>query len=402
MYIYMGHMTYAHTKPYEDWFWTKNRIELLRGYVEQVDTSAKRLRLADGQWLNYDVLVLATGSVSTTFDWPGLTATGVQGLYGLPDLERMEQFTKNIDRAVVVGGGLIGVELAEMLCSRHTDVTMLIRDPHYWSSTLPAEEGRLIGRHLSQHSVDLRLEAELKEILADASGRVRAVVTMAGDEIACQFVGLGVGVTPNVAFLKTAGIELGRGVLVNEYFETNVADVYAIGDCNEFRQPITSTDGALRKPIEQIWYTGRMHGETLARTLCGNRTAYRPGVYFNSAKFFDIEYQTYGTMNTRLPDNEQTYYWEHPAGRQCLRINYRQADQTVIGIHALGLRLRHAVCERWIQERTSLENVLSQFRKADFNPEFSEPYTDQLAGQAPARKGWFSRLFSAGRRSDSL
>ncbi|GAB3499649.1 hypothetical protein GCM10027341_23370 [Spirosoma knui] len=407
MYIFMGHMTYAHTKPYEDWFWAKNRIELLHGYVEQVDTSAKRIRLAGGQWLDYDVLVLATGSVSTTFDWPGLTAAGVQGLYGLPDLEQMEQFTKNIDRAVVVGGGLIGVELAEMLRSRHIAVTMLVRDSHYWSSTLPAEEGKLIGRHLLRHGVDLRLETELKEVLADTSGRVRAVVTKAGEEIRCQFLGLGIGVTPNVAFLKNSGIELGKGVLVNEYFETNVADVYAIGDCNEFRQPIAGTDGALRKPIEQIWYTGRMHGETLARTLCGTRTAYRPGVFFNSAKFFDIEYQTYGTLNAQRTDDEQTYYWEHPSGEQCLRINYRKTDQSVVGIHALGLRLRHAVCERWIQQRTPIENVLSQFRQADFNPEFSESYTDQLTGHAPAgpadqRKGWITRLFSAGRRSDPL
>ncbi|MBD2705568.1 FAD-dependent oxidoreductase [Spirosoma sp. BT702] len=399
MYIYMGHMTYAHTKPYEDGFWTKNRIGLLRGYVEQVDTLAKRVRLSDGQWLDYDVLVLATGSVSTTFDWPGLTASGVQGLYGLPDLERIEQFTKNIDRAVVVGGGLIGVELAEMLRSRHIDVTMLVRDTHYWSSTLPREEGKLIGRHLLRHGVDIRLQTELKEILAgprsaDASGRVRAVVTKAGEEIACQFVGLGVGVTPNVTFLKTSGIELGKGVLVNKYFETNVADVYAIGDCNEFRDPVMGTDGTLRKPIEQIWYTGRMHGETLARTLCGTRTAYQPGVFFNSAKFFDIEYQTYGTMNAEFIDDEQTFYWEHPAGEQCLRINYRKTDQSVVGIHAFGLRLRHAVCEHWIQQRTPFENVLSQFDQADFNPEFSESYINQLTGHVPTRKGWFKRLFS--------
>ncbi|MBN8825415.1 MULTISPECIES: FAD-dependent oxidoreductase [unclassified Spirosoma] len=415
MYIYMGHMTYAHTKPYEDGFWAKNRIDLLRGYVEQVDTSAKRIRLADGQWLDYDALVLATGSVSTTVDWPGLSASGVQGLYGLPDLERMEQFTKNIERAVVVGGGLIGVELAEMLRSRHIDVTMLVRDPHYWSSTLPAEEGKLVGRHLLRHGVDLRLETELKEILAgsrqtgprqagprsaDPTGRVRAVVTKTGEEIPCQFVGLGIGVTPNVAFLKNSGVELGKGVLVNEYFETNVADVYAIGDCNEFRQPILGTDGALRKPIEQIWYTGRMHGETLARTLCGSRTAYRPGAFFNSAKFFDIEYQTYGTLNAQLTDDEQTYYWEHPSGEQCLRINYRKTDQSVVGIHALGIRLRQAVCDRWIQDRTPFATVVSQLRQADFNPEFSESFTDQLTGHAPAgspdrRKGWFHRLFSA-------
>ena len=395
MYIYMGHMTYEHTKPYEDWFWKKNRIDLVNGYVKEVDIRAKCVRLLEGTWLDYDALVIATGSISSTFTWPGQEATGVQGLYGLPDLERIEQYTKGIDRAVVVGGGLIGIELAEMLHSRHIAVTMLVRDTHYWSSTLPAEEGDLIGRHVHQHGVDLQLQTELKQILADDSGRVRAVVTTDGREIACQFVGLGVGVTPNISFLNGSGIELGKGVLVNEFFETNIPDVYAIGDCNEFREPVTGSDGSLRKSIEQIWYTGRMHGETLAQTLCSTRTAYQPGVFFNSAKFFDIEYQTYGTMNAKLAEGEQTYYWEHPKGRQCLRINYRTADQGVVGIHALGLRLRHAVCERWIREHRPLPTVLNQFSQADFNPEFSEPYVDQLAGKEPARTSWFRRLFSA-------
>ncbi len=394
MYIYMGHMTYEHTKPYEDWFWKKNRIDLVRAYVGQVDTEAKRIRLIDDTWLEYDALVIATGSISSTVNWPGLEATGVQGLYGLPDLESMEHHTKDIDRAVVVGGGLIGIEMAEMLHSRHIAVTLLVRDTHYWSSTIPAEEGELIGRHIRQHGVDLQLKAELKEILADEAGHVRAIVTTDEREIACQFLGVGVGVTPNISFLKTSGIELGKGVLVNEYFETNVPDVYAIGDCNEFRVPVAGRDGSPRKAIEQIWYTGRMHGETLAQTLCGNRTAYQPGIFFNSAKFFDIEYQTYGTMNAKLADGEQTYYWEHPNGQQCLRINYEAQTEGVVGIHAFGLRLRHAVCERWIREHRPLPEVLSQFQQADFNPEFSEKYTDQLQGKGPLRKSWLQRMFA--------
>ncbi len=394
MYVYMGHMNYEHTKPYEDWFWTKNRIDLMQAVVERVNTDVKRLWLTDGGMVAYDVLVIATGSKSTLFGWPGQNFTGVQGLYGLPDLAAMEAQTKGIEQAVVVGGGLIGVELAEMLHSRQIHVTMLVRDPHYWRSTLPAAEGDLIGRHIRRHGVDLRLQTELNQILADDTGHVRAVVTTAGEEIACQFVGLGVGVTPNVEFLKTSGIALGKGVLVNEYFETNTPDVYAIGDCNEFSQPLFGTDGAPRKAIEQIWYTGRMHGETLAQTLCGNRTAYQPGVFFNSAKFFDIEYQTYGTVNAQLADDEQTFYWEHPNGEQCLRINYKAYGESVVGIHAFGLRLRHAVCERWIRERRPVKYVLSQLGQADFNPEFSERFAGIVSGQDKPRKGWLQRLFS--------
>ncbi len=403
MYIFMGHLRYAHTKPYEDWFWAKNRIDLKRAFVNRVDVAAKQIVCDDGATLPYDALVIATGSTPARFDWPavgrphprrhGQDLTGVQGLYGLDDLATMERDTTGIRQAVVVGGGLIGVEMAEMLHSRGIAVTMLVRDPTYWRSTLPAEEGELIGRHLRQRHIDLRISTELREILPDASGRVRAVVTTAGDELPAQFVGLGVGVVPNVGFLAGSGIDLNKGVLVNEYFETNAPDVYSVGDCNEFRGPVTGSDGATRKPIEQIWYTGRMHGETLAQTLCGRRTAYKPGVFFNSAKFFDLEYQTYGTMNATLAPDESTFFWQHPRQDQCLRINYRTADRSVVGLHALGVRLRQAVCDRWIMERQSVDTVLNDLQRANFNPEFS-PFPDPQTTSTESRKSWLQRLFA--------
>ena len=118
MYIYMGHMRYKDTKPYEDWFWEKNRIDLLHDRVSVIDTTEKKLQMEKGEIISYDKLVIATGSASNKFGWPGQDLPGVQGLYNLQDLILLEANTKNINRAVIVGGGLIGIELAEMLLSR--------------------------------------------------------------------------------------------------------------------------------------------------------------------------------------------------------------------------------------------------------------------------------------------
>ncbi|MBC7923237.1 MAG: FAD-dependent oxidoreductase [Ferruginibacter sp.] len=399
MYIYMGHLTYHHTKPYEDWFWEKNRIELKRAFVTGVDAAAKKLVFDDASTLDYDALVLAVGSKSNQFGWPGQDLKGVQGLVSLQDVERMETYTQGIGRAVVVGGGLIGIEMTEMLLSRKIPVTLLVREKNFWGSVLPPQEARMINRHARAHHVDLRLETELKEILPDAEGRVRGVVTTAGEEIPGQFVGLAVGVSPNVDFLKTSAVELGKGILVNEYFETNLPDVYATGDCVEYRNPPVG-----RKKIEQIWYTGRIHGETLAQTLCGNRTAYQPGVFFNSAKFFDIEYQTYGTVNNQLSEGEETFYWEHPDGKICLRINYAREGRAVTGVNVFGMRLRHAVVERWIREKQPLEHALERLPEANFDPEFFKRHEPAILQQynqeqptrplaSKARKGLFKRVF---------
>jgi NAD(P)H-nitrite reductase large subunit len=317
MYAYMGHMQLEHLKPYEDSFWKKNRIDLIHNTVTQIDTKAQNLILNDNTSIAYDQLVIASGSKYNTANWPGQELKGVQGLYHLQDLELMENNTKGISNAVIVGGGLIGIEMAEMLRSRNIKVTMLVREQHFWGSILPKEEAELIERYIAEHHVDLRLNSELQSIHGDDSGKVKSIITKNGEEIPCQFVGLTIGVSPNINFLKNSDIETDRGILVNEFLESNIPNVYAIGDCAQFRSP---KEG--RKAIEQVWYTGRMQAETLAHTLTGKQTAYNPGHWFNSAKFFDIEYQTYGWVGNTLNKNESTFYWEHPNGKISFRANH--------------------------------------------------------------------------------
>ena len=391
MYVYMGHMRMKEITPYEDWFWEKNRINLIQAYVEHVDTAHQRLQLSSGKDLHYDALVIATGSSFNKFNWPGQDLMGVGGLYSLQDLEYMEYWTKHAKRGVIVGGGLIGIEMAEMLLSRHIDVTFLVRESSYWNNVIPAEESAMVSRHIREHHVDLRLGTELAEIINDGTGKVKAIKTSKGDMIECEWVGLTAGVRPNVHFLKGSDIHLGRGVLINEYFETNVPNVYAIGDCAEFRHPLP-----LRKPIEQVWYTGKMHGETVALNITGKRRAYSPGIWFNSAKFFDIEYQVYGEVPPVLPAAEDTLYWEAKDGHKSIRINFRKDTNVVTGFNLMGVRYRHKVCDQWLHEGRTLDYVIENLRAANFDPEFFATYEVEIAALYTAKTGKQVRQKSRG------
>lgn len=142
MYIYMGHMKYEHTKPYEDHFWDKNDLNLVYDHVTDINSDARELELRDGDAISYDKLVIATGSKPNKFGWEGQNLEGVQGLYSYQDLQRMEKNTKDIDRAVIVGGGLIGIEVAEMLHTRDIPTTFLVRETNYWDNALPTDEDR--------------------------------------------------------------------------------------------------------------------------------------------------------------------------------------------------------------------------------------------------------------------
>jgi NAD(P)H-nitrite reductase large subunit len=380
MYIYMGHMKFDHTKPYEDSFWRKNNIDLLFDKVDKVNIESKSLALASGTGISFDQLIIASGSTSNKFGWPGQNLQGVQGLYSYQDLELMQKQTSGVTQAVIVGGGLIGVEMAEMLLSRHINVTFLVREKEFWNNVLPLQDANLISRHVRSHHIDLKLQTELREIKGDENGRVNKVITSDGQVIKCQFVGLAVGVSPNINFLAESRIKVNKGVLVNEFLETNVPDIFAIGDCVERTYELVG-----RKNIEQVWYTGRMMGEVVAQTICGEKTKYEPGPWFNSAKFFDIEYQTYGTVGNELTSEEADYYWEHASGKKAMHLVWEKQVGLFKGINSFGIRLRHECFDRWLREGRTINYVLTHLAEANFDPEFYTRHETIIAAEWLAR-----------------
>ena len=375
MYIYMGHMTYEHTKPYENEFWGKNRIELKRGYVEQALLNAKQLVLSSGEKINYDYLVFATGSKTNKFGWPGQDLPGVQGLYSYQDLETLEENSVGAKQAVIVGGGLIGIELAEMLLSRKISVTFLVRETHYWGNILSEKEAELVRIHGESHGVDFRFGTELKEIIAGSNGRVKEVITSENECVSCDIVGLCAGVHPNIDLAKHTDLEVERGILVNDYLETSIANVYAVGDCAEIK-----VNGA-RNRIEPLWYTGKMQAEHLAKTIVGNRTKYNRGIWFNSAKFFDLEYQTYGQIGAKDPEGVSSFYWISKDGTKCVRIAYRTDNEVVQGVNTFGIRMRQNVWTHWLRAEKSIEYVLSNLKQANFDPEFYQQYEQDIVNE---------------------
>lgn len=389
MYIYMGHMRFENTKPYEDFFWKKNRINLVFDHVEKVVPSSNRLQLKSGATIPYDILIIASGSKSNKFGWPGQDLKGVQSLYGYPDLELMEENTKGTNHAVIVGGGLIGIEMTEMLLSRKIGVTMLVREPEFWSAVLPQREANLISRHVRSHHVDLQLNTELKEIQSDAKGCVMCVVTNSGEKISCGFVGLAVGVSPNVEFLKGSGISAKRGVLVNEYLQTNIENIYAVGDCVERTYDLPG-----RKNIEQVWYTGRMMGEVVAQTICGTKTKYEPGPWFNSAKFLDIEYQTYGIVGADLKPNEADFYWEHESGNKAVHVVWDKDTQQFSGINTFGIRMRHECFDQWLRDKRDVQFVMDHLAEANFDPEFFIRHEEEIKSEFAKQDNLKSKTYT--------
>lgn len=380
MYVYMGHMKFEHTKPYEDWFWEKNKIVLIHARVDRVIPNENSLELSTQEILKYDKLLIATGSKTKYYNWKGQDLKGVRGLYSFQDLEYLEEntpapFQKDhpTKRAVIIGAGLIAVELAEMLTTRNIHVTILVRESWFWEPVLTSFEGDNIGKHIKSHGVELKFNIEIEEILGDETGKVHSVRLKSGDVIDCEIVGVTTGVEPNIGFLEDSGIEMEKGILVNDLLQTNFPNIYAAGDCAQMRKTVSG-----RKPIEAVWYVGRMMGEVAGANLGGKNIAYKPGPWFNSAKFFDIEYQTYGEVLPEAEGKQKQFFWKVKGENKFMTIAYHPETNVFLGINTFGIRLRHEYFNNVLKKQMDVGKVIGGIRIANFDTEFYSKWHKDL------------------------
>jgi NAD(P)H-nitrite reductase large subunit len=365
MYAFMDRMSRRDLEPHERGVYRDQRIELVRDWVVDLDTSRRAVQLKGGTWLPYDRLVLATGARPNTVPWEGLdrVTDGLVHFVSMQDLDDCERLTPSTRRAVVVGGGLIGIELVECLRHHGVEVTYLIREPHYWPIALGEAEASVVARHMRDHGVDVRLAEELAEIRVDDAGRVRGVRTTLGDEIDCQMLGVAIGVHPHTDWLGrcTDSPELGRGVAVDDRLRTSLPGVFACGDCAEIRPADADPY------VELIWYSAKRQGALVARNLFGDDEPYRPPTFFNSSKFFEIEYTTVGEVQ-QAPAGSAHVVLTHPSRPVSVRIVHD--GERVLGFNLIGSRWDHARMLTWIEQRRSPQYVEAHLARAQFDHEF--------------------------------
>jgi NAD(P)H-nitrite reductase large subunit len=358
MYAFLDRLALRDLEPYERSIYGKKQIGLIRAWVQDLNANRNELALSDGQRIEYDCLLLATGSSPKKPEWAGLQQRpdGVVHFVSLQDLAECERVTARSRQAVVVGGGLIGVELVE--CLRHfgLEVTFLVREPWYWPAALFQEEAQMVTKHLENHGVRVALNEEVSEVLC-RDGTVRAVRTQSGREYSCEMLGITIGVEPAVSWLRsvTTPPKIGKGIRVDASFRTSLPGVFAAGDCAEHGF------------VEQLWYSAKRQGALAGRAMLGESVRYTPPLFFNSAKFFEIEYTTVGQV-TKLPEDAGSWYYRIPNREASVRII--TIGGRVAGFNMLGSRWNHAVLEQWIHDGLTLEQVKSRLPEAQFDVEF--------------------------------
>ena len=363
MYAYMDRMTLRDLEPFERNLYDKQKLKRVRGWVTGLDAATRALTLDSGQTLQYDALLLATGSRPNQLTVPGAESIkeGLVNFVTLQDLANCEKWTKLGGKAAVIGGGLIGIELVECLTHHGMQVDFFVREPWYWPAALDKEEAAMVTAHIRHHGVTVHLEETVTEIKSGAIGKLSGITGSSGKEYPLDLLGVAIGVHPATEWLKQVKTPpaTNRGILTNPAFRTSLPSVWAAGDCAEIELPGGKT------LIEQIWYSAKRQGELAAKSMLGDPVAYQPPIFYNSSKFFEIEYTTVGQPNT--PDVE-SFYHRFANNEASIRITW--LNDAVTGFNMLGSRWNNEFFERWITERRTPQYVMDHLPEAQFDGEF--------------------------------
>ncbi|MCY7795441.1 NADPH-nitrite reductase [Bacillus spizizenii] len=270
-----------------DWDWyEENNIQLYTNEtVIKVDTENKTVITDADRIQPYDELILATGSVPFILPIPGADKKGVTAFRDIKDTDTMLAASKQYKKAAVIGGGLLGLEAARGLLNLGMDVSVIHLAPYLMERQLDATAGRLLQNELEKQGMTFLLEKQTEEIVGD--GRVEGVRFKDGTSIEADLVVMAVGIRPNTALGAESGIPVNRGIIVNDYMQTEIPHIYAVGECAEHRG---IAYGLVAPLYEQA--------KVLAKHICGIETKpYEGSVLSTQLKVSGVEVFSAGDFN---------------------------------------------------------------------------------------------------------
>ncbi len=309
--------------------------------IVEIDTEAQQVYTTDGESYPYDKLVMATGSEAAILPVPGAELDGVTGFRSISDVNRLMSLSQSHRRAVVIGGGLLGLEAANGLLQQGMDVTVVHRNPVLMNTQLDEVAGQLLLESLQDKGLCFELGANTRCILGHKS--VSGVLLENGRLLPADLVVMAVGIRPNIRLGQKIGLQSQRALVVNEQLQTSSPNIYALGECVEFSG---QTFGLVAPLYEQA--------EVLAAHLAGKKAAYRLSETATKLKVSGIELFSAGNFQ----ETEQT---ESIVFKDLSRQVYRKIvllNNRIQGLIAYG----NVTGSKWLFEQLEQKKDVGPFR----------------------------------------
>ncbi len=268
----------------------KLKIRYVRGKVSRIVRAEHALELADRTTVSYDRLLIAVGAQAMPLEVPGADLDGVLKLDHMADAKQILKHARRGRTAVVIGGGITALELTEGLLSRGMRVHYLLRGDRYWSNVLDEHESLIIEHRLQEEGVTLHHHAEAVEVIG-RNGKVSGLHLQNGQTLKCDLVAYAIGIRPRVDLAKQAGLAIDRGILVNEYLQTNDPDIFAAGDVAQIYDPMSG-----RSILDSLWNPARQQGHAAGLNMAGRKTTYLKSPPFNVTRLAGLTTTIIGTV----------------------------------------------------------------------------------------------------------
>jgi nitrite reductase (NADH) large subunit len=246
-----------------EWY-HENHVEIiLDTHIDDIDAASKQIRLENGRLIEYDKLILANGASPFVPPIPGRELDGVMTLRSLEDADKILNITAEPANVVCIGGGLLGLEIAGGIAQKGTNVTVLEALDWLLPRQLGKEAAEMLRGQIEAMGIKVIVPARIKQI--NGEGKVSAVELDDGTIIPANLVLISAGIRPNLDLAKRIGLEVNRGIIVNEHMQTSDPDIYAAGDVCEYHGILYG-----------LWVPARKQGEVAGRSAAGQPTEY-PG-----------------------------------------------------------------------------------------------------------------------------
>ncbi|MDY6819129.1 MAG: FAD-dependent oxidoreductase [Halobacteriales archaeon] len=249
----------------EDWYTERDITLRLNTLVTAVDTEAHEITTHDGDTLGYDKLLLATGGTPTQLPVPNADADGIHHFWTFQDARRIAEHAEAAETGLVIGAGLLGIDFAAICAAQGIDAHYLMRGKSWWRYAMTETGGEIIHDALSENGVEPVLDSGIEKFLVDDDGQLTGGIDANGQEYDAEFAGIAIGLNYNTEYIQDTDIETDNGIIVDEYMQTNVEDVYAAGDITKFYDVIIDQQNQ-----NGSWGSAKEQGTVAARNMAAD------------------------------------------------------------------------------------------------------------------------------------
>lgn len=334
----------------EDWY-IKNNIDVhLNSPVEKISCEEKRVILTNGETISYDILVLANGAKPSLPPIEGVDKAGIFTIRWLDDVLRLKERIKRYGEVVVIGGGLLGLEIASAIQTSGASVKVIEILPWLLPRQLDEVGGNLLKRILEDKGLEIFVNSATEKILGDTD--VTGVRTKDGREFKCNTVVISAGIKSNLELAKSCGLNVNRGVIVDKFLRTSNEDIYALGDVAEWEGKVY---GIIPPILDQA--------KVVASNILGENTEYAGTVPSNTLKVVGIDLFSIGVIDKV----EGCEVLSHLDEERHIYKKFVIREDRLVGAIVFGDRKNVVSIERIVKEGRDISRYKSDILSDDFD-----------------------------------